>query len=156
MKSKLEGTAPRSHILPNFQGDPAAQPGFRPADLTGPKVIVMNRSFVCSEGVEKSVAFSGRWNVNYTLLCHSEDARSSEGRCVWGGRCQRSREAEVRVCGRVCWFQGGVDWPSFPPLPSTLAALKSTFLPLFPWVLKLTPLSPSPCGVTRWPLLLLL
>lgn len=40
----------------------------------------------CSEVVEKSVASSGQWNVMYTLLCHSEDARSSEGRCVRGGR----------------------------------------------------------------------
>lgn len=101
-KSKLEGKAPRKHILPSFPGDPAVQLGFRPTDLTDPRLIVINRSLVCSEAVEKSVAFSGQWNVKYILLCHSEDARSSEGRCVQGGRCQGSREAEGCVCGRVC------------------------------------------------------
>lgn len=103
-------------------------------------------SFVCSEIVEKSVAFSGQWNVKYTLLYHSEDAGSPEGRCVQGGRWQRSREAEACAWGRVCWCQGGADRPSLPPLPSTPAALVSTSFYSFPWVLKLTPVTSTVWG----------
>ena len=94
------------------------------------RVIVRNGDFCLFRGCREVSRFSGWWHVMYTLLCHSEDARSSEGRRVPGSS-MSERQRCWGLCVGVSVLISGWNWPARPPISALNSFCFNVHFPVF-------------------------